>query len=40
MNTMLSETVLQAQRLPVPLIWWLTPICALVALVFAYVFYR
>ena len=40
MNTMLSETVLQAQRLPVPLIWWLTPISALVALVFAYVFYR
>jgi len=40
MNTMLSETVLQAQRLPVPSIWWLTPICALVALVFAYVFYR
>jgi len=40
MNTVLTETVLQVERLPVPALWWITPISSLIALLFAYVFYR
>ena len=40
MNTVLTETVLNAQRLSLPYIWWLTPLSALIALLFAYIFYR
>ncbi|HJN41792.1 MAG TPA: sodium/proton-translocating pyrophosphatase, partial [Anaerolineales bacterium] len=40
MNTVLTATVAQAQRLPVPPLWWLTPLSALIALFFAFVFYR
>ena len=40
MNNMLDSAITEAQRIPVPIIWWLTPISAFIALLFAYIFYR
>ena len=36
----LAAPVAQEAREPLPLLWWLMPLGAVIALVFAYVFYR
>ena len=40
MYNLLESTASQAERLPLPIIWWLTPISAFIALLFAFIFYR
>jgi K(+)-stimulated pyrophosphate-energized sodium pump len=40
MSPIFADIAAQAAREPLPLIWWLTPVGAAVALTFAFIFYR
>ena len=40
MNTVLPDVFISTGNVPLPTLWWLAPIGATLALVFAYVFYR
>ena len=40
MNSSVSAQSVETMRTALPLIWWLGPIAAVIALIFAYRFYR